>query len=148
LDQAADEFARDRGGLEIMCATQKEAWFSLAVIGLALVVVVVLIPVLGFHRATSGFGALGLLGLSPLFYRKKHGRVVADERDAAIQRRAGTLAYAVFYLIVIIACIAAPRFYGDDGSVPVRVVQASLWWLFSLTFAARSLATLVQYGRG
>ena len=69
-----------------MNASQKEAWFSLGVVLSALVIVAALVPFLG-KGAMGGFGLLGLLGLNPLFFRKRHGAVVLDERDTQVRLR-------------------------------------------------------------
>jgi hypothetical protein len=132
-----------------MSAAQKHAWFTVVVVGLSIIAMGVLVPWLGFHRATGGASVLGLLGLGPLFYRKRPGQVVVDERDAAIQRRSLLITAAVFWVVLVEACVFLPWFYyGAEGAVPVWVVQSSVlvaWIIVSLIYSA---ATLVQYGRG
>ena len=61
-----------------MNASQKEAWFNLVVVLSALIVVAAIVPFLG-KGAMGGFGLLGFLGLSPVFFRKRHGAVVLDD---------------------------------------------------------------------
>jgi hypothetical protein len=74
-----------------MSAMQKFAWFNLAVIALTLVAILSLLPFLG-KGALGGFGFLGLIGFGPLFFRRKPGQVLTDERDQLIQRRSWVLA--------------------------------------------------------
>jgi hypothetical protein len=127
-----------------MLPAQKQAWFTLAVIGVTVVVVVALVPFLG-RGALGGFGILGLCGLGPLFYRRKEGRVLTDERDAMIQRRAVVIAYTVFWLVFVAAGVLVPFAYPE--SVPSWLVGVSVWGAFMLFMTVLSVATLVQYGR-
>ena len=130
-----------------MSPMQKFAWFNLAVIALTLVVVFAFIPFLGYH-ATGGLGCLGFLGLGPLFFRKKPGQVLTDERDHLIQRRSVILAYALFWVLFIVAALAASMIYGKTGAVPIRVVQLSVWSGFMFVYAVMSMAILLQYAGG
>lgn len=68
-----------------MSAVQRNAWFNLVVVLVAVALVVGLRVLMGWPRAIAGFGTLGLLGFGPLFYRRRGAEVVADERDASIQ---------------------------------------------------------------
>ena len=94
-----------------MTSPQKHAWFTLAVVALSVLAVVALVPLLGFRRAMGGFGLLGLLGFGPVFYRKRPGQVVTDERDVAIQRRSLIITYAVFWVVFVEVCVFVPWFY-------------------------------------
>jgi hypothetical protein len=131
-----------------MTPTQKNAWFSLIVVLLSVGVVLVLMPRLGVARAQGGFGLLGFLGFGPLFYRKRRGLVVSDERDDLIRRRSVIIAYTVFWLAFVVACLVVPWVYGSNGAVPVAVVSTSVWWGLVLVTGVSALATLIQYGRG
>jgi hypothetical protein len=130
-----------------MSALQKWAWFNLAIIAVTAVAVLSLLPVLG-RGAVGGFGLLGLLGFGPLFFRKKAGRVLTDERDQLIQRRSWVLAYALFWVAFVLAATFSSAVYGQEGAVPVWVIQGSVFAGFMLVHALASAAILVQYGRG
>ncbi len=130
-----------------MCQPQKHACYNLAVVGLTLVAVLALYPVLG-PRAFGGFGFLGLLGFGPLFYRKKAGQVILDERDELIRHRSLIAAFTVFWLAFVAAGTLAPLWYGAAGGVPTAVVGCAVWVGLMLFIGVQSLATLVQYGRG
>jgi hypothetical protein len=131
-----------------MSAMQKWAWFNLAVIALTLVAVVALLPFLG-KGALGGFGFLGLLGFGPLFFRRKPGQVLTDERDQLIQRRSWVLAYSLFWVAFVLAAVVlSAAVYGQEGAVPVWVIQNSVFCGFMLVQALASVATLVQYARG
>jgi hypothetical protein len=131
-----------------MSALQRFAWFNLAVIALTLVAGLSLVPFLG-KGALGCFGFLGLIGLGPLFFRKKPGQVLIDERDQLIQRRSWVLAYSLFWVVfVLAAALLSPLVYGQEGAVPVWVVQCSVFCGFMLVYALGSIAILVQYAGG
>src|SRR5262245_15605561 len=128
-----------------MSAMQKFAWFNLAVIALALVAILSLLPFLG-KGALGGFGFLGLIGFGPLFFRKRPGRVLTDERDHLIQWRSWLVAYSLFWVAFVLAAVLlTPLVYGQQGAVPVWVVQSSVFCGFMLVYALASVAILVQY---
>jgi hypothetical protein len=141
-------FRHHRSEVKAMSRMQSFAWFNLAVIGLTVLVIFSLLPFLG-HRAMGGLGFLGLLGIGPLFFRKKPGKVVTDERDLLIQLRAWIFAYALFWMMfVLVVVVLTPVVYGEDGAVPVSIVRVSVFWAVMLVYALGSIAILVQYGRG
>ena len=131
-----------------MSALQKFAWFNLAVIALTLVAVFSLLPFLG-KGALGGFGFLGFIGFGPLFFRKKPGQVVTDERDHLIQARSWILAYALFWVAFVLAAVfLSAVIYGEDGAVPVSVLRWSVALGFMLVYGLASIAILVQYAGG
>ncbi len=131
-----------------MTATQRFAWFNLAVIALTLIAVLALLTFAG-KAALGGFGILGLIGLSPFILRGRKAQVVIDERDQIIQRRSWFIAYSVFWMLFVLAAVLlAPTVYGQEGGVPVWVVQSSVFVAFMIVQAAASIAILVQYAGG
>lgn len=131
-----------------MTAAQKHAWFNLTVIGATILLVLALYPLLG-RGAWGGLGILGSLGFGPYFFRKKGSRVVTDERDVLIQRRSVLLGYSLFWAVfVLAACLLSTWIYGQEGSVPVPVVQVSVFFAVMLFIGVTSVATLVLYARG
>jgi hypothetical protein len=131
-----------------MSAMQKFAWFNLAVITLTIVVVLALVPFLG-KAALGGCGFLGFLGFGVLFFRKKEGNVLMDERDQLIHLRSGILAFAIFWVVfALAAALLSALVYGEDGAVPVWVVQISVFGGMMLVYAVQSIAILIQYAGG
>jgi hypothetical protein len=127
---------------------QKQAWYFLVVIALSMIVVLGLTPMLGFKRAQGGLGLLGLLGFAPFLFRKRPGAVAYDERDALIQSRSWVIAYSVFWIVFVAVCVTAPYTFGQSGTVPVFVVELSVWYAFILVWGVSSLAAVIQYGCG
>ncbi len=107
-----------------MNRAQKTAWFTLAVMSLAVGVSVgafcIGVFILGVpaHRAAGGFGFLGivgLVGLTPLLFRKGEGKVRCDERDTMIQRKAAFAAYAIFWVLFVAAAMIPWFILGPGG---------------------------------
>ena len=91
----------------------------------------------------------GLLGIGPFFYRKRKDEVVLDERTILIQQRSALLGYSIFWVVYVLAAsLLSPLVYGLEGSVPVSVVQLSVFYAMVLFIGVMSLASLVQHGRG
>ncbi len=133
-----------------MNATQRFAVFNLMVIGLALFVLAILFPVMG-KGALGAFGVLGLMGFGPFFFRSRgvagQVPVVVDERDRKIQLRAWFFAHLLFWLVFVLAAVPlAGLVYGQDGAVPVEVIQASVFAGLIVVYGAASLSMLWQYG--
>ncbi len=147
-DSAESEASVVAKGGNSMSASQKHAWFDLAVISLSLVSVGCLYPFVGW-KAHGAIGLCGVLGLGPFFYRKRKGEVVLDERSILIQQRSALLGYSVFWVVYVLAAsLLSPFVYGIDGSVPVAIVQFSVFYAMVLFIGVMSLATLVQHFRG
>jgi hypothetical protein len=130
-----------------MSAWQKLAWFNLAVVAGTVILVVALIPILGPTRAQGGFGVLGLLGLAPWFLRGGSG-VLEDERDRMIRSRSSVIAFFIFWLAFVAACMSLPARYGWDGSVPVSVVLSGVWYGVMVVVGVMAVTTLVMYRLG
>jgi hypothetical protein len=130
-----------------MSATQKFAWYTLGVILVTAVTVTLLFPFLG-RGAWGGLGFMGLLGLTPLFFLRRDGAVLQDERDVLIWQRSLVVAYSFFWLVFVIACMTAPAVYGWNGSVPVAFVVAGVWCGLIVVQAVMALAILAQYRWG
>ena len=131
-----------------MSATLKQAWYNLLIISICLITVVSLYPTLGW-KANGALGFCGLLGLSPFFFRRRKGEIAMDERDALIQRRSMLLGLKVFWVaFVLTTALVSPWRYGQDGNVPVSVVQVSVFYALILFMGVMSLATIILYRRG
>ncbi|QDT40021.1 hypothetical protein Pan241w_00740 [Gimesia alba] len=131
-----------------MTATQKFAWFNLLVVLGVLLIVGCLYPFFGW-KAHGALGLTALLALSPIFYRKRENEVITDERDALIQRRAALIGASVFWLVYVLASsLLTPLVYGQEGCVPVEVVQVSVFYALVLFIGVVSVATLILNSRG
>lgn len=140
-----------------MSRAQKIARFNLIVILIALILSAIAVSVFYFvvdlpiRRAFGGFGFMGitgLMGLSPLLYKKGRGKVSFDERDELINYRAVLAAYSVFWLVFTAACMIPWFIIGPSGSISVNVLPIMLFGIGITLMLVHSLVILVQYGRG
>ena len=134
---------------------QKEARFTLIVMGLAFALSLTAVGLLRFvlnfnwHRATAGFAFIGLMGLSrvdPSMFRLKSKKPPLDERDLLIKRNAMIAAYWGFWPIFVLMAMAPFFVYGPDGKVPVIYL---CWMVFTGMFVVMtlySIAILGEYG--
>jgi membrane protein YdbS with pleckstrin-like domain len=138
-----------------MNRAQKMAWFTVAVLGLALGLSVATFSVGYFilgvpaGRAAAGFGFMGImgfLGFIPLLFRKRQSRVQCDERDLMIQRNASIAAYTTFWVLFVAAAMVPWFVTGPNGTITVNYLP---WMVFGGMFVVmlvQALVTLRQYG--
>ena len=140
-----------------MNRAQKIARFNLIVVLVALALSATAISVAYFiiglpmQRALGGLGFLGicgLIGLSPILFRKKRGEISFDERDLLIYNRASIVAYSVFWLVFTAACMIPWSIIGPSGSISVNVLPIMLFGIGITLALVHSLVILVQYGWG
>jgi len=136
---------------------QKIARFNLIVILIALslstiaVSVLYLVVDLPMRRALGGFGFIGicgLMGLSPLLYKKERDKVSFDERDLMIHRNASLVAYSIFWVLFVLAAIIPLSVLGPNGMVSVKYLAAMVFGGMIIVGLVQSIATLGAYGWG
>ena len=125
---------------------QKMAWYNLAVIVLTAAVILILIQVIPFRAAWSGLGLLGLLGLSPLYLKKKKGETLYDERDKQIGMNAQRAGFFIFWLYFVAVCVYIPFAY-DFKAVSSFIFIYLCWGGVMVLIVTQSVATLVLYRR-
>ena len=140
-----------------MNRTQKSAWFILIVIIVSLLVtgaaVGTLAIIIGMPRALGGLGFLGLcgfVGFEPVLFRTRRGQstIDYDERDLLIDRKATLGAFAVSYVYFVGVCMTIWFVVGSGGVIRVFVLPIIVVGGFITSQIVRSVAILVQYGRG
>jgi len=136
-----------------MNSAQKIAWYNLTVLAVALTIsgaaVSILAVTSGMPKALGGLGFLGiagLLGLSPILFRKKPGKLGFDERDLLIFRRATLVAYSTFWVFFTVACMVPWLVLERGARIPVAILPLMLAAGFIIVQLVQSVATLVQYG--
>jgi len=129
-----------------MSAIHKQAAFNLTVVAVTFGLFFASAPVLGIARAGGMFGLLGILGFGLLFYRRRNAdAVVTDERDRAIQQRAGNIAFAAFWCFFVAACVSAYLVYGPAGAMPIRNLPIVMYFAWGLWEATRAIVVLLLY---
>ncbi|MHC4130506.1 MAG: hypothetical protein ACYSYW_04080 [Planctomycetota bacterium] len=132
---------------------QKIAWFFVVTITVSIVLTLIAISILyakyGFPKAIAGFSTMGLVGVagfSPLIFKKDKGKVIFDERDRIIKRRAALAGFGMSYLVVGLACMIPFSVLGPKASISVSWLPNIFGAAAITMFYIHSLAILVQYG--
>jgi len=134
---------------------QKNARFTLIVMGLALVLSLTTVAILRFvfdfewHSATVGFVFIGLMALSrvdPSMFRIKSKKPPLDERDLLIKRNAMIAAYWGFWPIFVLMAMTPFFMYGPNGKVPAIYLFLMVFAGMFVVITLYSIAILDQYG--
>lgn len=127
---------------------QRHAWFKLSVVAAAVIAALSLSLIGGLRVGAAGFAVMGLLGLAPLFYRRRgQAAVMIDERDRLIQARASLTGFRIFWIVWVLSSVGLWAALRSREVVPVEVLPLTVlagWALFTVIEAS---LTLVGYGR-
>lgn len=131
-----------------MNAMEKVAWTNLIVSAGTAVVVTAMAPWLG-AGATGFFALLALIPLSALFLRQQGSRVIVDERDREIDRKAARFAVSASWMLLLIGLIGVGMWGSttQDHAVPTTVLNWLIWIQCATLFGMRGLAAIVLYRR-
>lgn len=134
---------------------QKLAWFNLIVITATIIITsaAIVIEIRWRGYSTIGpwfFGIMALLKLKPFLFKKPQGqdKVVCDERDSFIVKRALSFAYTTFWIVFIVFSFALHIFMGMGPKSSVPTITLPLVAVGGALFMqiVCSVAILVQYG--
>ena len=131
-----------------MNAMEKVAWTELIVSVAAVAAAAALIPWLG-NRASSAFALLGLIVCSLWFLRTRGPRVVVDERDREIERRATKFGVEAAWMATFLALIALVLWSSlyNQGVVATRVLTWLVWIQFAICYGVKGLVGVMSYRR-
>ncbi len=129
-----------------MSASEKAAWLQLTICLAALVIVALLFPWMG-HGATAGFALLALITLTAVFYRQRVNRIVVDERDQEIAKKATSMAVGTTWMVLITILAVAGMWssYSEIHSVSTRFLNWLIWGQFVAYFGMEAVASIVLY---
>jgi hypothetical protein len=135
---------------------QKLAWFNLIVITATIIITSTVIAIEFQIRGYSTIGfwvfvaILALLRFKPFLFKKPQGqdKVVCDERDSFITKRALSFAYTTFWWVFILSCFLLFLIIGPRSSVPTITLPLMAIGGALFMKIVCSVAILVQYGRG
>jgi len=134
---------------------QKLAWWNLIIITVTIIITSTAIAIEFHIRGYSTIGPcfvaiLALLRFNPLLFKKPQGRdkVVCDERDSFIRKRALSFAYTTFWIVLVLSSFLLFIIIGPKNSVPT--ITLSLMAIGGGLFMkiVCSVAILVQYDWG
>jgi hypothetical protein len=135
---------------------QKLAWFNLIVITVTIIITTTAVAIeihwRGYSTIAPAFIViLALLKLNPFLFKKPKGRdkVVSDERDKFIVKRAVSFAYITFWIVFFVSSLAIHIFMGMGPKSSVPTITLPLMAFGGAVFIkiVSSVAILVQYGR-
>jgi len=135
---------------------QKLAWYNLIVIAATIIITSTAVAI-EFHirgYSTTGLwffvGILLLLKFKPFLFKKPQGqdKVVCDERDSFIIKRALSFAYTTFWIVFVASCFLLFLIIGPRNSVPTITLPLMAIGGALFMKIVCSVAILVQYGRG
>ena len=135
---------------------QKLSWFNLIVIFATIIITTTVIMVefakKGYSDSSLWFFVIPLLSLKlkPFLFKKPQGRdkVVLDERDIDITKRALAIAYKIFWFVFISFCFLLFIIIGPRGSVPVITLPFIAIGSAFFMRVVCSVSILILYGRG
>jgi len=136
---------------------QKLAWFNLIVITATIIItsaaVAIELRMRGYSTIGGWFVAiLVLLKFNPFLFKKPQGRdkVLCDERDSFIIKRARSFAHTTFWIVFIVSSFAVHILMGMGPKSSVPTITLPLMAVGGALFMkiVCSVAILVQYGRG
>ena len=78
----------------------------------------------------------------------KKTKVLFDERDNLIQKRATSTGYFGFWWYIVTACIIPLWFIGPTGSLPAILLPIILLGGIIIFAIVQNIAILIQYGKG
>ena len=134
---------------------QKLAWLSLIVITATIIMTTTAIAIEVHIRGYSTIGfwfitPLVILKFKPFLFKKPQGtdKVVCDERDGLIVKRALSFAYTTFWIVFVLSSFLLWWFIGPRNSVPTLTLPLMVLGGALFMRIVCSVAILVQYGRG
>ena len=131
-----------------MNKTQKISWFNLIMmlLGSAMVFLTAFMELPHLVAVVELVVVFTLVFISPVFFRKKPGRVSFDERDAIINQRAMLVGSCAAFGCIGGQILVKLMGIGLEGSVRIyEVIALYIGGLICLV-VAKSVAILVQYG--
>ena len=133
---------------------QKLAWWNLIIITATIIMTTTAIAIEVHIR---GFSTIGFWFIAPLvllkfnhfLFKKPKGqsRVVSDERDSLILKRAVSIAYTTFWIVLVAASFLSFLIIGPRNSVPTITLPLMAVGGGLFMKIVCSAAILVQYGR-
>jgi uncharacterized membrane protein len=132
-----------------MTAMEKVAWIQLLVSVAAVAVATLLIPWLGSQVASSAFALLGLIGFTGALLRQRGNRIVVDERDRAISRRASSIGVGTAWMALLVSLITATLWsnYSQAHVVSTAFLNWLIWVQFAICCGTHGLVAIVLYRR-
>jgi hypothetical protein len=134
---------------------QKLSWLNLIVITATIIITTAAIAIEIHIRGFSTYGfwfitPLVILQFKSYLFKKPQGsdKVISDERDSLIIKRAVSIAYTTFWIVLVAASFLSFLIIGPRNSVPTITLPLMVIGGGLLMKIVCSVAILVQYAKG
>ena len=132
---------------------EKDAWFTLIVVGATLALYFAFIAVVRMSEASVAIFALagltGVTGMKRKALRRRQDReVIYDERDRQIERQALLFSLTMFYGGMILLGLVTGFWEGWATAVPLWKVFQIFWAAAVVVWGLKAAAIIVLYRRG
>lgn len=136
-----------------MNVQEKQAWFTGVITWTAAAGFLIAGALTHFHPAAQAlFSLLAFSAFSPLIGRKERigGKIVMDERDQEIARKALVISYSIFWVCFVAACMAPFFVLGPNAqlTVPATWFCGVIWAAWCIVQGTSSLSIIIMYRRG
>lgn len=105
-------------------------------------------PLLMFTWTVVWGGLFWVLPYIQRKFKKDEKKVVFDERDQLIHKKAVMVSYVALWIYFVAACVITWCIVGPNGSISVNVMPLTLIGGLVLFNCVQGLVTLILYGRG
>ncbi|MGB0582194.1 MAG: hypothetical protein ACPGVU_21070 [Limisphaerales bacterium] len=124
----------------------KCAWYTVIVVGTATILSVAVGMTVGWSVALAPAGLLGLLGFTPVLFRKRKP-ADCDERDLEVIRQASIVGGACSYLAFVLGGMLIWTIHFSKGlsSVNIHILPGLVFGGAIVLYLARSLFIMSQY---
>jgi len=123
---------------------EKMAWYTLAVVFLAVATYLVLLFLTGDPAGSqAAFALIALCAFSGLFATGGKRKVLGDEHDREISLKATRTTFVIFWLYFVAYCMLILGKYSE--TVPRYTVSTLLWSGMCVFLGVQSIAILVYY---
>ncbi len=134
-----------------MTALQKDSIYCIVLSLISFILFLFLLIISGNRIAVacSAFAVFGLYGLGPIFfYKKPKNKIIVDERDLEISRKAGSFAFGMFWIVFVLITTIITLIKGFESSIPVSFLFLFVWSGAIAISLGRAIIILMMYRKG
>jgi len=125
----------------------KSAWYTVVVVVIALLGCLLMSAYTRTMAAFAPLGLLGLLGFTPILFRKQDGKIDLDERDLEVVQKASTVGGVCSYLAFVVGgmLLWGVHFYRGESQMNVHLIPLLIFGGAIVLYLSRSVFIISQY---
>lgn len=125
----------------------KSAWYTVVVVAMAVIGCLIMGAYTNTMAAFAPLGLMGLLGLTPILFRKRDGKVDLDERDLEVVEKASIVGGVCSYLAFVIGGMAlwGIHYYRGESQMNVHLIPLLIFGGAIVLYLSRSIFIISQY---